>query len=114
MSEQITRSQLGFTRRFGENEAQILTEEAVDLLSELVVRFTPLRNRLQAERTAVHQKIDNGTLPDFISETASIKNSDWKVRGIPADLLDRRVEITGPVERKMVINARKYPVVRMD
>ncbi|RJT46310.1 malate synthase A [Rahnella woolbedingensis] len=105
MSEQITRSQLGFTRRFGENEAQILTEEAVDFLSELVVRFTPLRNRLLADRIAVQQKIDQGTLPDFISETHSIKNSTWKIRGIPADLLDRRVEITGPVERKMVINA---------
>ncbi|CAM3652885.1 malate synthase A [Rahnella bruchi] len=105
MSEQLTRSQLGFTRRFGENEAQILTEEAVDFLSELVVRFTPLRNRLLADRIAVQQKIDQGVLPDFISETHSIKNADWKIRGIPADLLDRRVEITGPVERKMVINA---------
>ena len=105
MSEQITRSQLGFTRRFGENEAQILTQEAVEFLSELVVHFTPQRNRLLADRIAVQQNIDQGTLPDFISETTSIKNSDWKILGIPADLLDRRVEITGPVERKMVINA---------
>jgi malate synthase len=44
-------------------------------------------------------------LPDFISETASIRNGDWTIRGIPEDLQDRRVEITGPVERKMVINA---------
>jgi len=105
MSEQITRSQLGFTRRFGENEAQILTEEAVEFLSELVVHFTPQRNRLLADRITVQQNIDQGTLPGFISETTSIKNSDWKILGIPADLLDRRVEITGPVERKMVINA---------
>ena len=73
MSEQITRSHLGFTRRFGESETQILTEDAVDFLSELVVRFTPLRNRLLADRIAVQQKIDQGTLPDFISETHSIK-----------------------------------------
>lgn len=105
MSEQITRSQLGFTRRFGENEAHILTEEAVDFLSELVVRFTPLRNRLLAERVEVQRKIDSGTLPNFISETDSIKKSNWTIRGIPEDLRDRRVEITGPVERKMVINA---------
>ncbi len=51
------------------------------------------------------QAIDDGQLPDFISETASIRNGDWTIRGIPADLQDRRVEITGPVERKMVINA---------
>ncbi|AVF36775.1 malate synthase A [Rahnella sikkimica] len=105
MSEQITRSQLGFTRRFGENETHILTEEAVDFLSELVVRFTPLRNRLLAERVVVQRKIDGGILPNFISETDSIKKSHWTIRGIPDDLRDRRVEITGPVERKMVINA---------
>ncbi|MBB6115257.1 malate synthase [Rahnella inusitata] len=105
MSEQIIRSQLGFTRRFGEHETHILTEEAVDFLAELVMRFTPQRNRLLAERIAVQQRIDQGELPDFISETDSIKNSDWKIRSIPADLQDRRVEITGPVERKMVINA---------
>lgn len=105
MSEQITRSQLGFIRRFGENETHILTEEAVDFLSELVVHFTPLRNRLLTERVAVQRKIDDGTLPNFISETDSIKKTQWTIRGIPEDLRDRRVEITGPVERKMVINA---------
>ena len=105
MSEQITRSQLGFSRHFGEHETLILTEEAVDFLSELVVHFTPSRNRLLADRIAVQQKVDQGEFPDFISETDSIKKSEWKIRNIPMDLLDRRVEITGPVERKMVINA---------
>src|SRR5476651_201281 len=105
MSEQITRSQLGFSRHFGEHETLILTEEAVDFLSELVVHFTPSRNRLLADRIAVQQKVDQGEFPDFISETDSIKKSEWKIRNIPTDLLDRRVEITGPVERKMVINA---------
>lgn len=105
MSEQITRSQLGFSRHFGEHETLILTEEAVDFLSELVVHFTPSRNRLLADRIAVQQKVDQGEFPDFISETDSIKKLEWKIRNIPTDLLDRRVEITGPVERKMVINA---------
>ena len=58
-----------------------------------------------ADRIAVQQKVDQGEFPDFISETDSIKQSEWKIRNIPTDLLDRRVEITGPVERKMVINA---------
>ncbi|MBU0247415.1 malate synthase A, partial [Escherichia coli] len=83
----------------------ILTAEAVEFLTELVTHFTPQRNKLLAARIQQQQDIDNGTLPDFISETASIRDADWKIRGIPADLEDRRVEITGPVERKMVINA---------
>ena len=70
-----------------------------------MTHFTPQRNKLLAARIQQQQDIDNGTLPDFISETASIRDTDWKIRGIPADLQDRRVEITGPVERKMVINA---------
>ncbi|MEI7189799.1 malate synthase A [Dickeya dianthicola] len=105
MTQQTISRELVFTTAFGEEERQILTAEAVDFLTELVSRFTPQRNRLLAERQAVQVRIDNGELPDFISETNSIKKSNWKIRGIPADLLDRRVEITGPVERKMVINA---------
>ncbi|AUC42384.1 Malate synthase [Dickeya solani RNS 08.23.3.1.A] len=94
-----------FTTAFGEEERQILTAEAVGFLTALVSRFTPQRNRLLAERQAAQARIDNGELPGFISEMDSISKSDWKIRGIPTDLLDRRVEITGPVERKMVINA---------
>lgn len=89
----------------GEQEQQILTAEAVEFLTELVTRFTPKRNKLLAARIQQQQDIDDGKLPDFISETASIREGNWKIRGIPDDLLDRRVEITGPVERKMVINA---------
>ncbi len=92
-------------RPYGEQEKQILTAEAVEFLTELVTHFTPQRNKLLAARIQQQQDIDNGRLPDFISETASIRDADWKIRGIPADLEDRRVEITGPVERKMVINA---------
>ncbi|WP_107760579.1 malate synthase A [Dickeya sp. Secpp 1600] len=105
MTQQTISRELVFTTAFGEAERQILTAEAVDFLTALVSRFTPQRNRLLAERQAVQARIDNGELPGFISEMDSISESDWKIRGIPADLLDRRVEITGPVERKMVINA---------
>lgn len=106
MTQQATTTQeLAFSQPFGEQERQILTPEAVEFLSELVTRFTPRRNKLLAARIQQQQDIDDGRLPDFISETDSIRNGNWKIRGIPQDLLDRRVEITGPVERKMVINA---------
>ncbi|MWL73993.1 malate synthase A, partial [Escherichia coli] len=106
MTQQATTdAELSFTQPYGEREQQILTPEAVEFLTELVTRFTPKRNKLLAARIQQQQEIDNGRLPDFISETASIRESDWQIRGIPADLQDRRVEITGPVERKMVINA---------
>ena len=105
MNQQAITAELAFSQPFGEQERQILTPEAVEFLTELVARFTPQRNDLLAARQQVQKEIDGGKLPDFLSETASIRNSDWKIRGIPEDLQDRRVEITGPVERKMVINA---------
>lgn len=105
MTQQIVGSELSFSQHFGPAEQQVLTEEAVEFLNELVVHFTPRRNELLAQRVGVQQAIDDGALPDFLPETASVRESEWKIRGIPDDLLDRRVEITGPVERKMVINA---------
>ena len=106
MAQQATTTEkLTFTQPYGEQEQHILTPEATAFLTDLVIRFTPARNKLLAARIQQQQVIDDGMLPDFISETASIREGDWKIRGIPADLQDRRVEITGPVERKMVINA---------
>ncbi len=105
MTQQTISRELVFSERFGMAEQSILTEEATDFLAELVNRFLLPRNGLLLERQLQQQKIDAGELPDFISETASIRNADWTIRGIPADLQDRRVEITGPVERKMIINA---------
>lgn len=105
MTQQVISSELAFQRPFGQDEQQILTDEAVDFLHELVAKFTPQRNALLVERERQQRLIDDGKLPDFISEMDSIKNIDWKIRGIPSDLQNRRVEITGPVERKMVINA---------
>ncbi len=58
-----------------------------------------------AHRHVTQQEIDKGKLPDFLPETADIRQADWRVAPIPKDLLDRRVEITGPVDRKMIINA---------
>lgn len=106
MTQQATTAdELAFNQPHGEQEKQILTPEAVEFLAELVTCFAPKRQTLLAARIQQQQDIDNGKLPDFISETASIRDSAWKIRGIPQDLQDRRVEITGPIERKMVINA---------
>lgn len=105
MNQQITRTPLKFSRHIGQKEASILTEDAVDFLADLVSQFSNARDHLLQDRIVAQCNIDNGELPDFILETNSIRDSEWRVQGIPADLQDRRVEITGPVERKMVINA---------
>jgi len=84
---------------------EILSEDAMTFVAELVERFQPQLAKLMEKRTAFQARMDAGELPDFLPETKSIREGDWKIAGIPADLLDRRVEITGPVDRKMVINA---------
>jgi malate synthase len=71
----------------------------------LARKFETRRRELMARRDRVQADIDAGRLPDFLPETKSIRDGDWKVAPVPADLSDRRVEITGPVDRKMVINA---------
>lgn len=105
MEQQLSASTLTFTNSFNQQDNRVLTAEAVAFLSELAEKFSAKRRSLLQERLAKQQKIDSGVLPDFISETNSIKNDNWKIQNIPEDLQDRRVEITGPVERKMVINA---------
>ena len=86
-------------------ETLILTSEARAFLLKLAARFEPRRQELLARRQRVQREIDTGKLPDFLPETAGIRQSEWKVAPIPKDLRDRRVEITGPVDRKMIINA---------
>src|ERR1700719_2038943 len=86
-------------------EASILTPEAQAFLSKLAGAFEPRRQELLARRRTVQQDIDNGKLPDFLPETAGIRRSDWRGEPIPKDLRDRPVEITGPVDRKMIITA---------
>jgi malate synthase len=85
--------------------ASILTADAVEFLGSLARRFETRRQGLLESRRTRQAAIDAGTMPDFLPETESIRRSEWKVAPIPRDLMDRRVEITGPVDRKMIINA---------
>ncbi len=85
--------------------AEILTREALDLVANLHRQFEPERQRLMSAREARQTRIDNGEMPDFLPETKHIRDGDWTVAPIPADIQDRRVEITGPTDAKMVINA---------
>src|ERR1700691_2072170 len=96
---------LSFSSPIPEGGQEILTPQALLLVTELHQKFNPRRKELLARRVQRQGEIDAGALPDFLPETESIRKSDWTVAPIPSDLLDRRVEITGPVERKMVINA---------
>ncbi|MEN6080692.1 malate synthase A [Chromobacterium piscinae] len=85
--------------------AEILTPEALAFVAKLHRRFEPRRRERIAARAARQAELDAGKLPDFLPETAPVRAGGWKIAPLPADLLDRRVEITGPVERKMMINA---------
>jgi len=83
----------------------VLAGGALDLLTELHRRFEPRRRALLAARRERQARLDAGEHPDFRADTRSIRESDWRVAAIPKALQDRRVEITGPVDRKMIINA---------
>lgn len=84
---------------------QVLTTEALAFLVALERKFGPERLRLLELRKAQQARLDAGEKLDFLKETAAIRAGGWKVAKLPKDLLDRRIEITGPVDRKMVINA---------
>ena len=88
-----------------ERAKEVLTEEALAFLGALHRRFDGRRRDLLAARAVRQARFDAGERPDFLASTAAVRDGDWKVAPIPADLLDRRVEITGPVDRKMIINA---------
>jgi len=85
--------------------AEILTPAALAFVAELHERFDPRRRALLDVRRERQARFDAGELPDFLPETRAIREGDWRVAEIPVALRDRRVEITGPVERKMIINA---------
>ncbi|MBX9789263.1 MAG: malate synthase A [Pirellulales bacterium] len=85
--------------------AEILTPAALDFVAALDRRSRSRREALLTARAARQARLDAGELPDFLPQTESIRRGDWRVGKVPADLQDRRVEITGPVDRKMVINA---------
>lgn len=85
--------------------AEILTKEALAFYATLHRAFNPRRLELLEKRKARQAELDRGVLPDFFPETKEVREGDWRVDPVPADFQDRRVEITGPVDRKMVINA---------
>src|SRR3954463_389381 len=85
--------------------AEILTPEALAFVARLHGELDGERRRLLARRADRQAELDAGVLPDFLSDTRGIRESDWQVAPAPSALQDRRVEITGPVERKMMINA---------
>jgi malate synthase len=84
---------------------RILTPDAIEFVEQLVRRFGPRREQLLARRQEVQRRLRAGELPDFLGATADIRSAEWSVAPSAPDLTDRRVEITGPVERKMMINA---------
>ncbi|MCS7019300.1 MAG: malate synthase A [Cytophagales bacterium] len=86
-------------------QEEILSPAALEFLHYLHQHFNARRKALLAHRQQQQQAFNRGELPDFLPETEHIRQSDWQVLPIPADLQDRRVEITGPVDRKMIINA---------
>jgi len=83
----------------------VLTSDALEFLTELEREFRDRRAELLARRAERLARLAAGELPDFLSETASVREGDWRIAPFPEEIADRRVEITGPVDRKMVINA---------
>ena len=89
----------------GDEQRRVLTPEALAFVAQLHHRFHGTRETLLRARTARQELLDGGMQPDFLVETRSVRDGTWRVAAAPPDLDDRRVEITGPVERKMMINA---------
>ncbi|RPJ48980.1 MAG: malate synthase A [Betaproteobacteria bacterium] len=85
--------------------AEILSPKAIAFVAKLARKFEAQRRDLMARRAKRQAEFDAGQLPDFLAETRHVRDSDWSIASVPADLQDRRVEITGPTDRKMVINA---------
>src|SRR6266545_1995008 len=86
-------------------QREVFSNGALELVADLVRRFGWRVDELLARRRERQARFDAGERPDFLAETAHIRASEWTVAPLPPDLLDRRVEITGPVDRKMIINA---------
>ncbi|MGI9648297.1 MAG: malate synthase A [Acidimicrobiia bacterium] len=89
----------------GSRQDEILTEAALEFVAGLHRKFNQERLRLLQARSVRQEEIDAGRLPDFLPETEGVRSGNWHVAPVPNDLQDRRVEITGPVDRKMIINA---------
>jgi malate synthase len=89
----------------GERDEVILSDEALDFVAGLHRTFDGRRRELLATRPERHRLIESGELPDFLTQTKDVREGDWRVASAPDDLQDRRTEITGPTDRKMIINA---------
>lgn len=100
-----TPDQVKFSREVNNYYPEILSEDALEFLKQLHVKFNKQRLQLLVKREAEQAYFDAGNFPSFPAETKHIREGEWSVSHIPEDLIDRRVEITGPVDRKMVINA---------
>lgn len=96
---------LGLLAAPSPRHAHLLSADALYFVESLVARFRPRIDQLLSLRRERQARLDAGERPNFLAETASLRAAPWKVAPPPADLQDRRVEITGPVDRKMVINA---------
>ncbi len=102
---EILEERVDFKRVAENTYKEILTEEALKFLLKLHKKFNTRREDLLRKRNLVQKKFEKGAFPAFPHETTAIREGDWVAAPLPADLLDRRVEITGPTDRKMVINA---------
>jgi len=91
-------------------DQEVLTPLALQLLGSLHRRFNPRRLELLAARARRQALLDAGALPEFLDTTAEVRAGNWRIAPVPEDLADRRVEITGPIDRKMIINALNAPV----
>src|ERR687885_1644966 len=94
-----------FTSPIPEEFTEVLTPEAVSFVAKLSREFSGRVDELLAERAERQERINAGEMPDFLPETEEIREGDWKIAPIPDDLQDRRVELTGPPDTKMTINA---------
>ncbi|MDE3743842.1 malate synthase A [Maribacter polysaccharolyticus] len=101
----LKQSKITFSNEVRNTYPEILTEEALGFITALHEKFNAQRLSLLEKRNEQQKLFDSGMLPTFPDETTTIRNGEWKAGAIPQDLQDRRVEITGPVDRKMIINA---------
>jgi malate synthase len=98
-------SVLKINRRLSPAYEALWTAEAQKFVADLVAKFAPRRDELLARRLERQRLFDAGVLPNFLPETAEIRNGDWTVAAIPAELIDRRVEIAAPVDRESMVDA---------
>ncbi|HQD12992.1 MAG: malate synthase A [Chitinophagales bacterium] len=105
MAQYQTPEGMQITGKYTPEYAEILTPEALAFVAKLQRKHNARRKELLQKRVERQVRLDAGELPDFLPETKAIRESDWTVAPVPADIQDRRVEITGPVDRKMIINA---------